>query len=166
MYAVRNIKLCTKDCLCLYVCPTGATDTENGQIDSEKCISGCRLCVDACGSNAISLVPHVYPYQQKKEEEVIKSLNLLSKSKANQEQVALSILEASDNIVESKLAKAISLSNRIMTEDIIRESGYMLPQSKNVKDLLQSLLDENKYEDFPKDVVVKLLKTLGKSGDE
>ena len=24
-YAVRNLRLCTKDCLCLYVCPTGAT---------------------------------------------------------------------------------------------------------------------------------------------
>ena len=23
--AVRNLRLCTKDCLCLYVCPTGAT---------------------------------------------------------------------------------------------------------------------------------------------
>ena len=22
-YAVRNIRLCTKDCLCLYVCPSG-----------------------------------------------------------------------------------------------------------------------------------------------
>lgn len=21
-YAVRNLRLCTKDCLCLYVCPT------------------------------------------------------------------------------------------------------------------------------------------------
>jgi hypothetical protein len=28
-----------------------------------------------------------------------------------------------------KLAKAIEKSNRIMAEDIIRESGYMLPQS-------------------------------------
>ena len=28
-YAVRNLRLCTKDCLCLYVCPTGATDTED-----------------------------------------------------------------------------------------------------------------------------------------
>ena len=26
-YAVRNIRLCEKDCLCLYVCPTGATNT-------------------------------------------------------------------------------------------------------------------------------------------
>ena len=32
-YAVRNLRLCTKDCLCLYVCPTGATDTENSIID-------------------------------------------------------------------------------------------------------------------------------------
>ena len=36
--AVRNLRLCTKDCLCLYVCPVGATDTENSIIDTEKCI--------------------------------------------------------------------------------------------------------------------------------
>ncbi len=36
MHAYRNIKLCTKDCLCLFVCPVGAIDTENGQIDFEK----------------------------------------------------------------------------------------------------------------------------------
>ena len=35
-YAVRNLRLCTKDCLCLYVCPTGATDTENSIIDTGK----------------------------------------------------------------------------------------------------------------------------------
>jgi Fe-S-cluster-containing dehydrogenase component len=39
-YAVRNLRLCTKDCLCLYVCPTGATDTEDSIIDPNKCI-GC-----------------------------------------------------------------------------------------------------------------------------
>ena len=38
MFAVRTLRLCTKDCLCLYVCPTGATDTENSIIDREKCI--------------------------------------------------------------------------------------------------------------------------------
>ena len=31
-YAVRNLRLCTKDCLCLYVCPTGASDTEDSII--------------------------------------------------------------------------------------------------------------------------------------
>ena len=66
MHAVRNIRLCTKDCLCLYVCPTGATDTENGQIDFSKCVRGCRACVDACPSGAISLVPETFPAQQPK----------------------------------------------------------------------------------------------------
>ena len=36
LFAVRNLRLCTKDCLCLYVCPTGASDTENSIIDRKK----------------------------------------------------------------------------------------------------------------------------------
>ncbi|MEG2720357.1 MAG: 4Fe-4S binding protein, partial [Oscillospiraceae bacterium] len=65
MYAVRNIRLCTKDCLCLYVCPTGASDTETGQIDKSKCI-GCGVCAASCPSHAISMVPDKMPPQQKK----------------------------------------------------------------------------------------------------
>ena len=42
--AVRNLRLCTKDCLCLYVCPVGATDTENSIIDVEKCLGCGVLC--------------------------------------------------------------------------------------------------------------------------
>ncbi|MEN6419506.1 MAG: rubrerythrin, partial [Clostridiaceae bacterium] len=82
MYAVRNIRLCTKDCLCLYVCPTGATDTETGQIDRGKCISGCRVCVDACPSHAISLVPESYPSQQEKKQTVLAAMRKRSASKA------------------------------------------------------------------------------------
>ena len=65
-YAVRNIRFCEKDCLCLYVCPTGASDTENSVIDTEKCI-GCDACAEACPAKAISLVPREYPPQQAKE---------------------------------------------------------------------------------------------------
>ena len=51
-YAVRTIRLCEKDCLCLYVCPTGASDTENSVIDKDKCI-GCTICAKNCKFDAI-----------------------------------------------------------------------------------------------------------------
>ena len=53
-YAVRNIRFCEKDCLCLYVCPTGASDTENSVIDVEKCI-GCGACARACPRRIIRM---------------------------------------------------------------------------------------------------------------
>lgn len=166
MHAVRNIRLCTKDCLCLYVCPTGATDTETGQIDAEKCISGCRACVDACPSHAISLIPDEFPPQQVKTTTVQASLRSLSASKAQQEQIASVIAETSDNPIARQLAKAITMSNRLMTEDLIREAGYMLPQSQNAVDFLKSLLEESQPDDFPKEVVEKLLAILDKNDNK
>ncbi len=160
MHAVRNVRLCTKDCLCLYVCPTGATDTEDGQIDAEKCISGCRACVDACPSHAISLVPDEYPPQQEKTDAVKKALFALSKSKAEQEKVAAGIADSSDDPIVRQLARAISKSNRVMAEDLLREAGYMLPQSQNVKSFLQSLLDTPQPNDFPIEVVKKLMEKI------
>lgn len=150
-YAVRNIRLCTKDCLCLYVCPTGATDTENSVIDISKCI-GCGDCADTCPSGAISLVPAEYPPQQPKTDQVINAMRMLSHSKSEQEKIASGL--------PGRLARAIEKSNRIMTEDLIREAGYLLPQSENTKEFLQSLLDKKQPEDFPVDVVQKLLNLI------
>ena len=152
-YAVRNIRLCTKDCLCLYVCPTGATDTENSVIDVSKCI-GCGDCAGACPSGAISMVPEVYPQQQPKTEAVINVLRNLMRSKSEQEMIAAGL--------PGKLAMAIEKSNHIMAEDIIREAGYMLPQSDNTLDFLRSLIDQEQPEDFPKETVEELLKAFNK----
>ena len=35
--------------------------------------------------------------------------------------------------------KAVSKSQRLVAEDLMREAGYMLPQSKNTHDLLKDL---------------------------
>ncbi|MGH0054016.1 MAG: 4Fe-4S ferredoxin [Sphaerochaetaceae bacterium] len=161
MHAARNISLCTKDCICLFVCPSGATDTENGQIDFAKCLDGCRLCVDACPSHAIYLVPSKYPAPQEKTPEVRERLFALAKSKAEQERLAHSLAEQSDDPVFRQLLKAVETSNRVLAEDCYREAGYILPQSDAVRSWLQELLSEHERDEtFPVEVVKELLQQL------
>lgn len=87
-YAVRNLRLCTKDCLCLYVCPSGATDTENSIIDVNKFI-GCGACADDCPSSSISMMPQEIPPQQPKEDKAVEeALRAFVQSKAEAENIA------------------------------------------------------------------------------
>ena len=147
-YAVRNLRLCTKDCLCLYVCPTGATDTENSIIDIDKCI-GCGDCAMACPSGAISMMPKELPPQQPKDDKVIEALRALVQSKADADNIASQLPDV--------LSKAVAKSSRLMAEDLCREAGYMLPQSANTKEFLESI---KVYPDIPTDMVESLLATL------
>ena len=147
-YAVRNLRLCTKDCLCLYVCPTGATDTENSIIDANKCI-GCGKCAEACPSSAISMMPKTLPPQQLKEEDVVEALRVLIQSKAAAESIASQLPDA--------LSVAVERSSRLMAEDLCREAGFMLPQSANTRAFLETVRN---YPGVPVDAVETLLTTI------
>ena len=157
-YAVRNLRLCTKDCLCLYVCPTGATDTENSIIDPSKCI-GCGACAEACPSKAISMMPVELPAQQVKDSSVIDNAFALTKNKAAEEKIAKSIAESTDSNALKRLAVAIKKSSRLVAEDIMREAGYMLPQSGNAQNMLAELI-ANPPEGFPVEAAKKILKII------
>ena len=155
-YAYRDLKICTKDCLCLFVCPTGATDNETGQIDFDKCI-GCGACAAACPSKAISMLPRVYPKQKVKDKRVISELFKLADSKIEQIKTLKYLMNKSSNDDEKRLYKALIHSNKVMVEDMMREAGFMLPQSSNTNKFLISL--KGKDEEIDK-VINKLLDKL------
>ena len=156
--AVRNLRLCTKDCLCLYVCPTGATDTENSIIDTDKCI-GCGECAAACPSGAISMVITQYPPQQEKNDDVVDILTSLAGNRCRSESIARQLARKTDRPGEKKLLAAIALSSRLVAEDIMREAGFMLPQSRNTHELLEAILS-SPPQGFPAEAAQKLLEMI------
>lgn len=158
MIASRNLRICTKDCMCLYVCPTGATDTETGQIDFEKCV-GCGDCARSCPNSAISMIPLDYPHQQPKDDKIVTDVRAIAESKARQERIAGRIMEETDDANLKVLMAAVKRSNRLQEEDLVRETGYLLPQSGEVRKLLESLVD-NPPEGFPVNAAKELLRRM------
>ncbi|MEF9841635.1 MAG: hypothetical protein RR955_05185 [Raoultibacter sp.] len=97
------------------------------------------------------------PPQQPKVAAVVAAQRDLAQSKVSQENKAAGLAASADNSASYRFARAIEKSNRIMAEDILREAGYMLPQSANAQVFLRSLQNEAKSEDFPREVLEKLL---------
>jgi len=108
------------------------------------------------------MTPDTYPPQQSKTEAVVVAQRALGFSKVQQAGIANAIATFSENSVTRQFAKAVAKSNHLMAEDILRESGYMLPQSNKVRELLEAML-ENIEPDFPRDAVELLLKRLQKT---
>ena len=59
-----------------------------------------------------------------------------------------------------RLLKAVERSARLVQEDLHRESGYMLPQSKKAHDLLKQLLENPPTPEFPREAAQALLEKL------
>ena len=156
--ASRNLRICTKDCMCLYVCPTGATDTETGQIDFAKCV-GCGDCARSCPNSAISMIPLDYPHQQPKDETVVGKVRSIAGSKAAQEAIAKQVMDGTDDPRLRALMKAVRRSERLMGEDLIRETGYLLPQSGEVRRMLETFVADPP-EGFPVEAARELLARL------
>ena len=66
-------------------------------------------------------------------------------------------MNKSSNEDEKRLYKALIHSNKVMIEDMMREAGYMLPQSSNTNKLLISI--RGKDEEVDK-IIDKLLDKL------
>ena len=151
-HAYRNLKLCSKDCLCLFVCPTGATNNEIGQIDFDKCI-GCGARAAACPAKAITMIPNVMPKQQPKNPSVINQIFKVVDSKIDEIKILNHLLK--ENKEDGRLIKTLIHSNKVMIEDLLREAGYMLPQSKNTHEFLEKIKANG--DETAKEIVQKLL---------
>jgi ferredoxin len=133
MFAVRNLKLCTKDCTCLYVCPTGATATEDGSIDTSKCLDGCRLCVDACPSHAIYLVYTNYPERPLAPAELMAGIASLLAEKAEAWVRLTALAENEPDAQVKRLLTALARSAQILGQDQVRAAGYLIPEAKRLQ---------------------------------
>ena len=89
----------------------------------------CGDCARSCPNSAISMIPLDYPHQQPKDEKVKEKVRAIARSKAAQENIAKKIAESADDPGLRILMTAVRRSDRLMGEDLIRETGYLLPQS-------------------------------------
>ena len=95
--------------------------------------------------------------------------NAMAKRKAAQEKTARQLAEDTDQDGLYRLMTAVGKSVRLVNEDLLREAGYMLPQSGNTHRLLEGWVKNPPSPGFPVEAAEKLLKLIpcnDKEGDK
>ncbi|MCW5212008.1 4Fe-4S binding protein [Desulfobulbus sp. TB] len=160
--AERDGSKCAKDCSCVYICPTGAADTEDGKIDEDKCI-GCGKCVEFCLTRALSMKitgdRKGYPPERHKAKTVRQNMYQLAEKKMQQMQIASDLHRKSTDEHEKKFLMGIGRANLVMAAGFMREGGYLQPQGDHTKALL-SFLQETETDQDVTEEIEKLLKNL------
>lgn len=101
------------------------------------------------------MLPNAMPDPQIKSKEMVDKLFEISKNKINEIEI-LKYLLAKSNSNELRLIKALIYSNKIILEDLMRESDFMLPQGKKSLLLLSKISNNNDL----KEITDKLLKSF------
>ena len=112
------------------------------------------------------MMPKELPPQQAKDDAVVRLAEALLRGKARQEKAALQIMEETEDDGLYRLCKALARSSRLVAEDISREAGYMLPQSRNTRRRLEELRQDPPGNGFPAEAVEKLLELLSCNEEE
>ena len=94
----------------------------------------------------------------KKATAVVNQLFKIADSKIEEIKTLLYLLENAKLDDEKRFLKALIHSNKVMVEDIMREAGYMLPQSSNTNQLLNYFLQQEN--DLDKEIIKKLISKL------
>ena len=97
------------------------------------------------------------PKQQEKQEEVVKVLFKVANIKIDTINKLRGMMIAASNEEEKKFYKSLIHANKVIIEDLMREAGYMLPESKNTHDLLEELKETTKEKE---ETIDKLLNKL------
>ena len=99
------------------------------------------------------MIPNKMPPQKAKDPKVVQELFKIVNSKIDEIKMLKYLLK--ENQEDDRILKALIHSNKVMIEDILREAGYMLPQSKNSHDFLEDIKANG--DDTAKDIAAKLL---------
>ena len=102
----------------------------------------------------------INPPQQPKTDEVVATLNELAQSKSDGEVIAKEIAVKANQDGLYRLMSAVAKSERIIAEDIVREAGFMLPQSDNAHKLLEEFIINPPSADFPTEIAKKILEKI------